>query len=324
MSSSLTIKNLTIVFSRVQRPLWAIKDLSFSLSVNQRVGVIGESGCGKSSLLKAIVQLLPACSKVTGQIFYGEKKLLTLSAKEMEKIRAQEIALVPQESINALNPMRKVSKQLADAYYQKFPFASSQKAYLSSVEMLKELGFTEPEALLQAYPYQLSGGMQQRVLIAIALLRKPKILLADEPTTALDKSGRLLALESILRHSSSSILVSHDLESIIKHSQQIIVMYEGQIVEVGETKAVVAAPAHPYTKALFNCQLKLPMNKREPLHFIATQPLKKKEKGCPFAPSCPQAMAICRRQTPPFYSLGKEQSSACFLYDKQVRQEKIF
>ena len=120
------------------------------------------------------------------------------------------------------------------------------------------------------------------------------------------------------------IFVSHDLAVVAGICDRIAVMYAGKLLEIAKTKDLFMNPKHPYTKALFNCQLKLPMNKREPLHFIATQPLKKKEKGCPFAPSCPQAMAICRRQTPPFYSLGKEQSSACFLYDKQVRQEKIF
>lgn len=253
MNSILAIENLHVTFLS-KRPFNAIKGISFGLKEQECLGIVGESGSGKSTLSKVILNLVSSPIHVSGQIIYRGSDLCNCSEVEMQQIRSQKIAWISQDYMNALNPSIQIGTQIVEGYRKRFPESSLTEAYEKAYEILEELGFTSIPSLLKSYPYQLSGGMLQRVLIAIALIRKPEILIADEALTALNVSLKNQVLARIKKQQLDSkmslIWISHDLDIVAQFCNRIVVMYEGEIVEFASSQEMFKTSSHPYTQAL--------------------------------------------------------------------------
>lgn len=254
MKTILEIKNIGIEFENGERTVQAVKDVSFSLGEGEILAIVGETGCGKTVLCKSIIGLLSKKGKVTsGEIFLGRRNLLTMTEREMNQIRGKEIAMVFQEPMAALNPVYTIGKQIEESLmvHQKLKKKERRERV---IELLYKVGIDEPENRYHQYSFQLSGGMRQRCVIAAALACEPKILLADEPTTALDVTVQaeiLELLQRLQREKQLSILfITHDLGTVAQLADRVIVMYEGEIVEEGGKEKLFTQPIHSYTKQL--------------------------------------------------------------------------
>ena len=254
-SPLLKIEDLSVRFRTDEGEVEALDEVSFDVQHGQTVGVVGESGCGKSVTAYSIMRLLPRpIGKITsGRILFQGKNLLDLDADEMQGIRGNEIGMIFQEPMNALNPVQKIGTQLCEVFYL-HEQSESHQAWSKSISMLDAVGIPSPENRMHEYPHQLSGGMRQRVVIAMALACKPKLIIADEPTTALDVTvqAQILELLQNLRRGlgSSVLLITHDLGVIAETCDQVCVMYAGRIVERGPTANIFASPRHAYTQDL--------------------------------------------------------------------------
>ena len=301
----LSVQNLNVKLSVGDSYLSIIEDASFELRKGTTLGLIGESGSGKSILCKSIINLLPGGSRLEGDVtFYPEsgkpENLLSLSEDEMRSIRGKEIGFLSQEPSSSMNPVMKCGQQVLDA------LPDSERKNRNGVQqvlkLLKNSGLKEPEAIASSYPHELSGGMLQRVALAAALAGRPKILIADEPVTALDASNRtgLMKLLQNLKEEMglSVILVSHDIEFVSNWADDIMVMYFGGIVEFGETSKILSSPAHPYTKALVDLSKSFKsgsMPKTIPGDIPAIEVT---ISGCSFHPRCEYADDICSTTDP--------------------------
>lgn len=278
----------------------ALKDIDFAIAPGERVGLVGESGCGKSTLLKAIMGVLPANGEVTaGKIELDGKNLLELGSEARRKTRWAEISMITQSALNALNPVRRVSDQIIEAVRAHRAIDKQEGEAL--VRRLFEMVGVAPERA-KDYPHQFSGGMRQRAVIAMALALSPKMIVADEPTTALDVIvqdqifTRLRELQA--QNHFALILVTHDLALVAENCQKVMVMYAGTLVESGLTEDIVAAPRHPYTIGLINAVSVLGSAK-QPISIPGSPPdLMEKFDGCRFAPRCPLATQLCREKMP--------------------------
>ena len=230
-----------------------IKNITFSLHDGEKIGIVGESGSGKTLLMRSLIGLLPSSISITaGTIKYGDHLLSSMQEKELQKIRGKEIGMVFQDPLTFLNPTSKVGVQIAEGYRRHFPHITPKEAEAVALELLKEVRIPSPELRLQQYPYELSGGLRQRVLIAIALAAKPRLLIADEPTTALDVTvqAQIMDLLRDLQRDKSTILITHDLSLVASFCDRVIVMYAGEIVEDAPIQEIFTDPQHPYTKQL--------------------------------------------------------------------------
>jgi oligopeptide transport system ATP-binding protein len=282
----LEVRDLEVSFG----PIKILRGVSFDLDPGQTLGVVGESGCGKSMTGFAIMGMLLPPGKVTaGSIKLNGRELTTLRPREWPKIRGAEIALVMQDPFTSLNPMMRIGSQIAEAL-RLHQGMNKSGAWRRAVELLDDVGVPIPEASARKYPHQLSGGQRQRVVIAIAFACKPKVLIADEPTTALDVTLQAQILRLIRdlqeKEGTAVMLISHDVGVIGSLSQRIAVFYAGKIVEVGPAEAVLRRPLHPYTKALLNA---MPRVGKTTLESISGQPpsFRNLPVGCAFAPRCP-------------------------------------
>ncbi len=282
----LEVRNLEVSFG----PIKILRGVSFDLEAGQTLGVVGESGCGKSMTGFAVMGMLLPPGKITaGSIKLDGRELTTLKPREWPSIRGKDIALVMQDPFTSLNPMMRIGNQIAEALRLHQGMDRTQ-AWKRAVELLDDVGVPIPEASARKYPHQLSGGQRQRVVIAIAFACKPKVLIADEPTTALDVTlqAQILRLLRELQEKEGTavMLISHDVGVIGSLSQRVAVFYAGKIVEMGPAEAVLLRPLHPYTKALLNA---LPRVGATTLESIAGQPpsFTNLPVGCAFAPRCP-------------------------------------
>ena len=273
-----------------------LRGVSFELEPGETLGVVGESGCGKSMTGFAIMGMLQAPLTVSkGSIMLESTELVGMKERDMRKIRGQDIALVMQDPFTSLNPMMRIADQIAEAYllHEKM---SKQEAYRRSVEMLHKVGVPAPESSARKYPHQLSGGQRQRVVIAMAFACNPKVLIADEPTTALDVTlqAQILRLVRELqeKEGTSVILISHDIGAIASIAHRIAVFYAGKIIEIGKTEQVLKHAAHPYTRSLL---MSLPRAGQDRLESISGQPpdFAKLTSECSFAPRCPLKIDRC-------------------------------
>lgn len=302
----LSIKNLSLKLSAGDSPLTIIDDVSFDLRKSSTLGLIGESGSGKSMLCKSVINLLPIGSRIEGNVtYYPEsgkpKELLSRSEDEMRSIRGKEIGFLAQEPGSSMNPVMKCGRQIFDAL-PKPERANKNNGVEQVLKLLKNSGLKEPETIADSYPHELSGGMLQRVALAAALAGKPKILIADEPVTALDASSRtgLMKLLSRLTEEMglSLILVSHDIEFVSHWADDIMVMYFGGIVEFGETNKILSFPAHPYTKALLDLSKSF-ISGSIPKTIPGDIPsMEANISGCKFHPRCEFADDICSTMEP--------------------------
>ncbi len=323
----LKIKNLNVSFLTRRQKLHAVRNIEFELRPGETLGIVGESGCGKSATAKALVKLIPKqYADLTGEIWYGKHNLASFSEKQMQKVRGKEIGMIFQDPMTSLNPTMKIGKQIVEGYLRHFPEVSWKSAWKYGTEVLHLVGIPNPEERMDEYPHTLSGGMRQRVMIAIALACKPKLILADEPTTALDVTiqAQILDLMKEIQQKTqtSIILITHDLSVVARCCDRILVMYAGKIVESATVDQLFAAPQHPYTQRLLQAIPRLDKCKKEPLIPIEGTPpdLSLPLPGCGFCARCPSAMRICTEQSPPLFDLGKEHYSACFKHDPRMKQ----
>ena len=318
MNPLLTVENLTVLFHTYAGTVQAVKDVSFALAKGEILGVVGESGCGKSVTASAIMGLIPSPPGeiAAGRILFDDRDLTKLDAAAMRQIRGNAISMVFQDPMTSLNPVLTIGAQLTECFttHQRLP---KSEAAERSIHMLNLVGIPAPQTRMRQYPHQLSGGLRQRVMIAMALAGNPRILIADEPTTALDVTIQAQILELMQKLNrelaTSIILISHDLGVIAGLCSRVIVMYAGQIVETAAATDIFAAPRHPYTFGLLQSVPRLD-RVRCRLDSIEGQPpdLLVAPEGCAFTPRCRFAMKICS-QPPPLFAGAENHFSRCWL-----------
>ena len=320
----LEIKNLCVEFKTMAGTVHAVDHLSYTLHRGEKLGIVGESGSGKSVSSLAMMQLIPnPPGKVTGgQILYNGKDLVKLSEREMEKIRGNEISMIFQEPMSSLNPVYRIGDQMLEMIRTHNKQISKKDALDQCVEMLKRVGIPSPEQRIKEFPHQLSGGMRQRVMIAMALLCNPKLLIADEPTTALDvtiQAQILRIIKTLTKESNTSvILITHDMGVVAEVADHVMVMYAGKSVEYGTAEDIFDHPKHPYTIGLLNSIPKLGSGQEEHLYTIeGTVPgLDEMPEGCRFCTRCQHATEQCRKKDPGMREVDGHMVR-CFLYGKE-------
>lgn len=307
----LEVKDLHTYFYLEQGISKALHGVSFDIKKGETLGVVGESGCGKSMTALSIMQLVPNPPGriVSGEINFQGVNLLTKSKKEMRAMRGSKIAMIFQEPMTSLNPVMTIGKQIEETI-RIHEDVSKTEAKKRAIDMLKLVKIPEPEQRYREYPHQLSGGMRQRVMIAIALACRPDLLICDEPTTALDVTvqAQILKLIAALQKENgmSVMLITHDLGVISQVADRIVIMYAGKIVEYGTKKSIFEHPLHPYTEALLKAVPKLNDEDGKELYMIKgmVPDLSKEQKGCLFAERCPHAREVCFRQEPELRELS--------------------
>ncbi|MFN4140363.1 ABC transporter ATP-binding protein [Aestuariivirga sp.] len=313
----LRVEGLTVGFNTEQGPVRVVEDVSFALGAGSTLGLVGESGCGKSVTAQTIMRLLPSPpSRIEGgSILFDGRDLAQLSPREMQKIRGDRIGMVFQEPMTSLNPTLRVGEQIAEPLMLHRGMSQAQ-ARQSVIRVLGQVGIGNAERRLQQYPHELSGGLRQRVMIAMAIVCNPKLLIADEPTTALDvtiQAQIMELLKALQRELGLAILlITHDLGMVAEMCETLAVMYAGRIVETGPKAEVFARPRHPYTFGLLNSSPRR-ARKGERLPSIPglVPPPGRRGAGCSFADRCPRVLDRCRAEFPPLMAMGP-QSAACW------------
>ncbi len=309
MKNMLEVRDLYVYFQNNVHLNKALEQVSFTAEKGEIIGLVGESGCGKSLTSLSIMGLLPENAVCSGQIEIGGKEFLSLPEEEKCAIRGKEISMIFQEPMTALNPLVPVGRQIAETYAVHHS-CTRAKANGEALLIMKKVGLSRAGSLFHEYPHQLSGGMKQRIIIAMALINSPGLLIADEPTTALDVTIQLQILELIKglnkEFSSTVLLISHDLGVVKEICTRVLVMYGGFIVEEGGTAEILGGPLHPYTqKLLFS--IPSASRKGQPLHSIPgiVAPLSKRREGCcPFCDRCSEAKEICFQAVPEIQTIG--------------------
>jgi peptide/nickel transport system ATP-binding protein len=322
----LSVKNLSVVFHTPDGDVVAVNDLSFELRSGETLGIVGESGSGKSVTAASIMRLNNSSTASTsGSIEISGVDILTADESDVRRIRGSEIAMIFQDPLSALNPYYTVGKQIAEAYIVHHPQASKTDARNITLEMLKKVGIPNPEKRIDEFPHQFSGGMRQRIVIAIALINNPKVLIADEPTTALDVTVQAQILDLIKDLQSefnmAVILITHDLGVIAESAQNVLVMYAGRIVERSTVEALFTEPTHPYAWGLLGAVNSLETSGRGALATIPGSPpsLIALPSGCSFNPRCSYASEICSVEIPTLRPVGSQGSvAACHLSNDEI------
>ena len=319
----LEIKDEKLSFFTPAGEVKALNGVSFSMNEGEVLGLVGESGSGKSVTAYSIMGLTAYPGKlIGGTIYFNGHQIEKMSEKEMRKIRGNEVSIIFQDPMTSLNPVYTIGNQITEVI-RLHTGKSKKEAYDRAKELLELVGINEPTKRLKQYPHELSGGMRQRVMIAIALACEPKLLIADEPTTALDVTiqAQILELMQELRQKlgMSIIMITHDLGVVASMCERIAVMYAGHIVEYGTADEIFYEPKHEYTKGLINSIPKLSAQEIERLVPIEGQPvdLLNPPAGCPFAPRCANCMKICLREMPPKTELSDTHYSHCWLLQKE-------
>lgn len=323
-STLLQVRDLTTRFHLHKTQITAVDGISFDLKRGEVVAIVGESGCGKSITAFSIMGLLSPPGRVdSGEVLFEGRNLATLSREEMRDIQGNRISMIFQEPLTSLNPLLTIGYQLDEPIRVHLKLNKTE-AREKSLAMLRKVGMPRPEAVHASYPHELSGGMRQRVMIAMALSCNPSLLIADEPTTALDVTiqAQILELMKDLRNDlgMTIVLITHDLGVVAEMADRVIVMYGGQIVEQGDTLSLFRNPSHPYTQGLLNStpnihELK---DKLEPIKGTVP-PLTNMPEGCRFHPRCPYAFEKCMRAAPGWVELHDDHQMRCWLPEKKER-----
>lgn len=319
MEKLLDVSDLKTSFFTHVGEVKAVGGISFHLNKGEAIGIVGESGSGKSITMMSVMKLLSDNGKIiNGQILFEGKDIVNLPESEMQRIRGNEIGMIFQDPMTSLNPVFTVGEQLMEPLL-KHKKMTKKEAYERALHMLDIVGIPSPESRMKQYPHEFSGGMRQRVMIAMALSCEPKLLIADEPTTALDVTiqAQILELMKELKEkiNTSIILITHDLGVVADVCNRINVMYGGLIAETGTKEDIFYRPKHPYTWGLLKSIPNPKTLVKERLRPIDGQPpdLLKPPVGCPFAPRCEYAMNICMTKRPPLFEVGEEHKAACWL-----------
>jgi peptide/nickel transport system ATP-binding protein len=312
----LEVDDLTVTLNTARGPAKAVRGVSFSLDVGATLGLVGESGCGKSMTALAILGLLPEGAQASGRVGFEGRDLLSLGEKALCRIRGDRIGVIFQEPMTALNPLHSVGRQVAETLIL-HKGTTAGAARQEAIRLLDRVGIPDAARRVDAYPHQFSGGQRQRVTIAIALACGPDLLIADEPTTALDVTiqRQILDLTAglIEEHGMALLMISHDLGVIAENVERMLVMYGGTIVESGSTRAVFARPSHPYTRGLFGARPRLGGARGARLSTIrGTVPeLADLPEGCPFAGRCPLTIEDCNKALPAPVALSPGHAARC-------------
>ncbi len=308
METLLSVKNLKTSFFTYAGEVKAVDGVSFDVGLGEAVAVVGESGCGKSVTAMSIQRLIPEPGKImSGEVILAGRDLLKLREKEMQKVRGKDISMIFQDPMTSLNPVLTIGYQLMESVVR-HENVDKAKARQRAIESLEMVRIPSPEKRLAQYPHQLSGGMRQRAMIAMALSCRPKLIIADEPTTSLDvtiQAQIIELLKELARETKTSIiLITHNLGVVAGLADRVIVMYAGKIVEYGPVKEIYADPRHPYTWGLLKSVPRLDESDKQRLVPIYGQPpdLLKPPTGCRFHPRCDYAMKICQTEEPPYFT----------------------
>ncbi len=322
----LEVKNLHTFFRTKKGIVKAVNDVSYTLEAGKTIGIVGESGSGKSVSAMSILQLLDGNGYIeSGSVLFEGKDLTKLSEKEMYEIRGNLISVIFQEPMTSLNPVFSIDRQLSEPFMI-HQGMTKQEAHEQAVKMLRDVQIPNPEVVIKQYPHQLSGGMRQRVMIAMALACKPKILIADEPTTALDVTiqAQILKLMNDLKKTTNAaiIFITHDLGVINEMADDVAVMYCGQVVEHAPASVIFhkQKKSHPYTEGLMHSipRLDAEDERLEPIQGVVPHPLAL-PKGCKFAPRCKYCTERCLNEEPPLVQVDENQKVRCFYPDKEER-----
>jgi oligopeptide/dipeptide ABC transporter ATP-binding protein len=314
----LEISGLEVTFRTEMGQVHAVRGVDLSVDEGGVLGVVGESGCGKSVTMLAVLGLLPRNATVKGSVRYRGRELLKLPAREMRKIRGSGMAMIFQDPVTSLNPVFTVGHQIAEAVKVHHPELGRHETRRRAVELLARVGIPEPERRASDYPHQFSGGMCQRAMIAMAMANDPDVLIADEPTTALDVTiqAQILDLLRAVRRDKGHaiVLITHDLGVVAGLAEEVAVMYAGRVMERGPVEEVYHRSRNPYTRGLLSSLPKLNVGRREPLTPIKGAPpsLRRVPTGCPFHPRCPRAEELCRREDPELRWVGSVRSACHF------------
>jgi oligopeptide/dipeptide ABC transporter ATP-binding protein len=323
------LKNLTTHFFTPEGVVKAVERVSFGIDKGRTLGVLGESGCGKSVTALSIMRLIPdpPGKILEGEIQFDGSDLLQLSPAAMRQVRGKDIAMIFQEPMTSLNPVYTIGDQIAETYVI-HQGMNKAEAFQRAVEMLHLVGIPAPERRVHEYPHQLSGGMRQRAMIAMAMACRPKLLIADEPTTALDVTIQAQILDLMLglqeEVGMAIMIITHDLGVIAEVSDEVVVMYAGQVVEYASIETIFLQPRHPYTLGLMASIPQLGMKFKKGKERLKEIPglvpnLIRLPPGCLFQPRCPMAIETCTKERPPLFSLDEGHGVRCWLVEKEAR-----
>lgn len=326
----LEVKKLKAYLDTPAGVVKAVDNVSFSLKAGETIGIVGESGSGKSVLALSLMQLNPSPPAFypKGEIIFEGQNLFELNEKELQKIRGKDIAMIFQDPMSSLNPIFKIGSQLIEAI-RTHESISRKEAHQKAIELLMDVGISDPERQMGDYPHQLSGGMRQRVMIAIALACRPKLLIADEPTTALDVTIQAQILELMKdiqdKYGTAIIIITHDLGVVAQLADKVVVMYSGRIVEEGKVGDIFYRTSMPYTWSLLRSMPRIDSATRERLVPIQGQPpnLVSPPEGCNFSPRCPFVTPDCLKIDPQLVERGDEHRAACILPVGEFEQRKL-
>jgi len=316
----LQVDDLRVEFPTRRGTLVAVDGISFSIAPGEVLGVVGESGAGKSITGAAIIGLIDPPGRIgAGQILLGDRRIDNLQPEALRRVRGREIGAVFQDPLTSLNPLYTVGRQLAETISTHLGLSASA-ARARALELLTEVGISAPERRIDQYPHQFSGGMRQRIVIALALAANPKLIIADEPTTALDVSIQAQIITLLKRlcreHGTAVMLITHDMGVIAETADRVAVMYAGRIVEIGPVKDVIHRPAHPYTRGLMGSIPSIAGERETLAQIDGSMPrLTAIPTGCAFHPRCPEVFERCRQQRPTLAAVGAT-SAACWLHQR--------
>jgi peptide/nickel transport system ATP-binding protein len=310
-----SVRDLRVYYGTPRGTVRAVDGVSLDIGEGEVLGLVGESGCGKSTLGRGILGLLPEGAASDGQVLYGDRNLVGMPDKELRRLRGPDLGLIFQEPMTRLNPLMRIEDHFKETLEQHESGLTDREIRTRSLETLGRMGI--PPTRFRQYPHEFSGGMRQRIMIALALVLRPKLLVADEPTTSLDVivEAQILGILADLRKSfgTALLLITHNLGIVAEACDRVAVMYAGQIAEEGDARDVFGEPAHPYTRELLRSTISL---ETEVLHSIAGAPpnLIEPPRGCRFHPRCPEAMVVCAERSPIEQALDGSRRALCWLH----------
>jgi oligopeptide/dipeptide ABC transporter ATP-binding protein len=314
----LTIRDLRVSFELERNTVYAVQGLNLELLAGERLGVVGESGSGKSISALSIIQMVPSPGRITGgAITFEGQDVRAMSPRQLRRIRGSQIAMIPQNPLTSMNPVLTVEAHFFEVLSLHLAMTRRESAG-RTIELLRSVGIPDPATRMHEYPHRLSGGQRQRVMIALAMACEPRLLIADEPTTALDVTiqAQILQLfdDLVERSNIGAILITHNLGIVAGHCDRVVVMYAGQVMESATVEDLFARPAHPYTLGLLRCVPRLTAKRERIFHAIPGVPPRVTEltEGCPFAPRCERATEQCETQTPPLAEIDPGHTIACW------------
>ncbi len=323
----LAVDDLWVRFRTEDGPFDAVRGVTFHVNPGETVALVGESGCGKSVTALSIMRLLPEPQAQIrrGRILFEGQDLARASERAMRQIRGNRIAMIFQEPMTSLNPVYTCGEQVAEAI-RTHRRCSRKEARELALEAFRQVGITDPERRLDQFPHELSGGLRQRVMIAMAIACRPQLIIADEPTTALDVTIQAQILDLLrdlqARLGTSILFITHDLGVVAEMADRVVVMYAGEVVEQGPVQAIFRRPGHPYTAGLFRSIPRRDTPRKAPLPAIegVVPHPSRRPPGCPFAPRCPEARGVCREQPAPWVELGDGHGARCWVHVEEARE----